>query len=247
MPASLLDKIEILYEDNDIVAINKSAGIILHSDGKREEESVADWMINKYPDAKDVGEQIVLPDGNVILRPGIVHRIDRETSGVVVLAKNQEAFEFLKEQFKGREIEKIYHAFVYGSLKDEEGEINRPIGRSKKDFRKWSAQRGARGELREAITQFKVLSRLENATFLEIKPLTGRTHQIRVHMKAINHPVVGDKLYAPKGEKLFNMDRLALHARKIKFKNMAQEYVEIEAPYPPDFSEAINFFDGLPL
>jgi len=235
-------KPEIIYEDEDILAINKPAGLVVHSDGRTEEPSLAKWFEEKYPQAKDVGEPIRLATGKVISRPGIVHRIDRDTSGVLLLAKTDKGHEVLKSQFQNRKIEKIYHVFVYGLVKDDRGTIDRPIGRSSSDFRKWTAERGTRGILREAVTYFEVLKRDEGekVTFLEVKPKTGRTHQIRVHLKAVNHPVVADPLYASKRPKLLGFERTALHARSIKFTNTEKEEIVLKAPYPNDFKQAID-------
>lgn len=138
-------------------------------------------------------------------------------------------------------MQKTYHAFVYGIVKEDDAIIDRPIARSRKDFRKWSAQRGARGDVREAVTEYRVLSRLENerATFVEALPKTGRTHQIRVHFKAINHPVVCDSLYAPKGQPILGFKRLALHARSLEFTNIDGQHIKVEAPYPNDFKHVV--------
>ena len=249
-PTSIMTDLSenILYEDEDIIAIDKPSGLVVHPvpqragygtspDGRTDEPSVSEWFVSKYPESKDVGE----PLGD-IERSGIVHRMDRETSGVLLLAKTKKGHAHLKEQFQQREIEKIYNLFVYGNLKDDTGTINLPIGRSASNFRKWSAERGARGEKREAITYFRVIKRAGNEgyTFVEAKPKTGRTHQIRVHFKAIHHPILGDSLYASKRPKLLGFERLALHARKISFKNVKGEKVTIEAPYPEDFVKAMD-------
>ena len=230
--------IPILYEDGDVVVVNKPSGLVVHSDGKTKEPTLADdWVLTHYPETKNVGEPFV-KDGVTIPRPGIVHRLDRATSGALVIAKNERAFEHLKRQFQEREVTKTYNAFVYGAMKEEDGVIDRPIGKSASDFRLRSAQRGARGVLREAVTEYTVLSRGADASFLEIRPKTGRTHQIRVHLKAINHPVVCDTLYAPKRPPLFGFSRLALHARSIAFKTIGGEMVTVEAPLPEDFVAA---------
>jgi 23S rRNA pseudouridine1911/1915/1917 synthase len=227
----------ILYEDDDIVVIDKPAGLVVHPDGRTDEPSVSEWFVSVYPESKEVGEKL-----GDIERPGVVHRIDRETSGVLLLAKTKIGHKALKEQFQKREIEKVYHFFVYGSLKDDRGTINLPIGRSVSNFKKRSAERGAKGEKREAITYFQVLKRSSdpNVTFIEAKPKTGRTHQIRVHFKALHHPVVCDKLYASKKPCLLGFNRLALHARAITFKAVSDKPVTIEAPYPEDFQHALS-------
>jgi len=233
-------EVEILFENKNILAINKPSGLVVHSDGRTKEESVSSWLQEKYPEIKNVGEPWTSPNGEVIYRPGIVHRLDRDTSGVLVIAKNQESFLNLKEQFQNREIKKTYNAFVYGEMKEVEGIIDRPIGRSKSDFRKWSAQRGARGEMREAVTEYKVLSTSKDVSYVELYPKTGRTHQIRVHLKAINHPVLCDSLYAENKPSMLGLERLALHARKIEISDINEDILTIEAPLPKDFISALD-------
>lgn len=232
--------IKIIFENDEVLVINKPAGLVVHNDGKTDEPSLANWALEKYTEIKDVGEKVVY-NGKEIIRSGIVHRLDRETSGVIVLAKTQESFLNLKRQFQERKIEKIYNAFVYGVLKEKTGIINRPIGKSRSDFRKWSAQRGARGELREALTYYKVIRSNKDFCFVEVSLKTGRTHQIRVHFKAINHPVVCDKLYAPKQSCELGFKRLALHARSLSFSLVNGERVTVEAPLPEDFKKALKF------
>jgi 23S rRNA pseudouridine1911/1915/1917 synthase len=235
-----MNSIEILFEDSALLVINKPAGIMVHSDGRSEEPTVVDWVKERYPEIENVGEPIELKSGRIIVRPGIVHRIDKDTSGALVVAKTPEAFLHLKKQFKSREVGKEYQAFLYGVLNSERGTIDRPIGRSKSDFRKRSAQRGARGDLREAITTYRVIERGDGFTFVEARPLTGRTHQIRVHFKAINYPIIADSLYAAGKPNLLGFERLALHARSIEFKDLTGKLRRIEAPYPADFENAIN-------
>ena len=236
-------KINILYEDDDVLVVNKPSGLVVHSDGKTKEPTLTDWILENYPDVRGVGEPTKLSDGTMIDRPGIVHRLDRETSGVLLVAKNQKAFEFLKKQFQEREMEKTYRAFVYGEMKNDSGVIDRPIARSTGDFRKWTAERGRRGEEREAVTEYRVLARYNGFSFLDVHPKTGRTHQIRVHLKAISHPVVCDKLYASKKECALGFSRLALHAFSLKFNTPSDKTVIVEAPYPDDFKEAVENFN----
>lgn len=251
-------RIKVLYEDTNILAIDKPSGILVHpstmlgagGNGKVKEKFITDWVLKNYPKMKNVGE----PMGD-IARPGIVHRLDNETSGVMLLAKNQKAFEFLKSQFVNREIKKTYVTIVNGWVKNDRGVINKPIGRSPKDFRRHLAGRGARGEMREAITEYKVLKRFTSPqpfTYLEVKPKTGRTHQIRVHMKYLNHPVVCDSLYNPSGpcpislpnlplikgeEKGGGLSRLALHAKSIEFKDLKGKIIKIESNIPKEFEK----------
>ncbi len=245
-------KIKVLYEDANILAIDKPAGVLTHPDARAQGETVYDIFKKKFPKLE------------------VVHRLDRETSGVMLLAKNAKAHEFLKKQFSTRTIKKIYLAIVNGDIKNDRGVINKPIGRSPKDFRRRLAGRGARGEMREAVTEYKVVKRFEAPglanslrlrpsaipkkktvgpsatknlrafTLLEVRPRTGRTHQIRVHMKYLNHPIVGDELYnrdgtAPKGWK-----RMALHAKSIEFTNLKGDIIKVESKVPKEFEKYGN-------
>ncbi len=230
----------ILFENDHIVAVNKPAGLMVHGDGRSTAPSLADWFVSAYPNSADVGEPAIVGEGKTIPRPGVVHRIDKDTSGVVLLVKDQETYEFLKEAFKNRNVRKVYETFVYGSVKNDRGVIDRPIGKSKNDPRLRSAQRGARGVMRDAITQYRVLARGNGATHLEVRPKTGRTHQIRVHMKALNHPVVCDPLYAPDKEPILGFTRLALHAKSVEFTDAEGREIKIEAPLPDDFVRALE-------
>lgn len=235
----------ILYEDQDIVAINKPSGLMVHGDGlpaqagKTTEKTLVDWVIKKFPDIDGVGESIELTDEDYIDRPGIVHRLDKDTSGVMLIAKTHAGFKTLKEQFQHREVKKIYHAFVYGKPKAERGLIDKPIGRSQHDIRMWSSERGARGMKREAVTRYVVKESGQGVSFVHIMPETGRTHQIRVHFKAVRHPLVSDSLYAPTEPQKLGFTRTALHARIIEFTNCEGKKVRVEAPYPPDFEKAL--------
>lgn len=233
---------EIIYENDDYLIINKPAGLVVHSDGKTVEKTLVDWIQKNYPEINGVGEPMIIEKNDVetiIERPGIVHRLDRETSGVLIITKNPESFDFFKNAFKNHEIEKTNNAIVWGHVKEDKGEIDAPIGRSKSDFRKWSAQRGARGLLRQAQTNYKTLKRFiqnnEKFSFMELQPRTGRTHQIRVHMKYLNHPIICDTLYAENKPKVLDFNRVALHARSIAFVDVNGQNQSFEAPYPDDF------------
>ncbi len=250
--------IKVIYEDDDMLAINKPAGLAVHADGRTDRYTLADWVLETYSELKDVGEPIVRTDGAVLEKPGMVHRLDAGTSGVLLLAKNQEAFLFLKKQFQEREVRKTYRAFIYGVLPEDEKTINAPIGKSKKDFRQWSSASNARGVLREATTVFSVLDRfppavlaevkdggetlhdLEGITYVSVSPQTGRTHQIRVHAKYMQHPVMCDSLYAPKRPCVLGFSRPALHAFSIEFKTPQGKNIVVEAPLPADFSHALD-------
>lgn len=231
-------KIEILYEDSNILAINKPAHLAVHADARNNEYTLADWIVKRYPEMKEVGEPLET-NGNLIYRPGIVHRLDTDTTGVLLLAKNQSSFKYLKRLFKERKIQKVYMAIVYGCLKDKRGIIDKPIGRSKFDFRMKSTGQSARGEEREAVTYYKVVEEFPEYSLVELRPKTGRTHQIRVHLKAISHPVACDSLYAKGAVCPTGMKRQALHALSVEFKLPGGDPIKVEAPLPSDFKTTL--------
>lgn len=230
---------KIIYEDIDTLVLDKPSGLVVHFDGKTKEPSVTDWLISKYPGIQDIGETQIMDDKE-IHRPGIVHRIDRDTSGVLIVAKNQKSYIHLKQQFKESKAVKVYRAFLYGAPKDAEGIINLPIGRSNKDFRLRSAEKSARGKLREALTKYEVLEENGKFSYIEAHPKTGRTHQLRVHFKALHHPIVCDPLYAPKRECALGFERLALHAYSLTLTLPSGATLCAEAPIPKDFIDAIK-------
>jgi len=258
-------KINILFEDNNVLVLDKPSGISVHSDGKNlKEKTITDFILLNYPTIKNVGEPMDIEykgKSTKIIRPGIVHRLDKETSGVLLVAKNQKTFIFLKEQFQNRKIKKTYKAFVYGNVTDpkaslatgKRGVINVPIGRSQKDIHTYTAGRGAREPMKDAITEYIVLDRFSDSkdekenkkvehqySYIEAYPKTGRTHQIRVHMRYINHPIVSDPLYRGAKEKALGMERLALHANSIIFYLPNGKMVNVESPLPTDFKKVIK-------
>lgn len=230
----------ILYEDNDIVAVNKPAGVMTHPDGKTTEETASDWFAAQYPDSAEVGETQRLQNGEEVRRPGIVHRLDKDTSGVLVFAKTQEAHARLKAAFQNREAKKTYLAFTYGVPKERKGVIEFSIGRSRQDFRLRSAQPKAKGTLRDAITRWEIVVDNGTHSIMKAMPETGRTHQIRVHFKAIHHPVVCDPLYAPGKPADLGFSRLGLHAYRIEIPGLPA----ITAPLPPDLAKGVEHFEG---
>lgn len=246
--------IPIIFEDENLLLINKPYGLLVHGDGKSDDETVANWFLSAYPESAGVGEVATAADGTPLERSGIVHRLDRETSGVMVLAKNDTAFTYIKKQFQDRSVRKEYHAFVYGAIKDKYGTINRPIGRHGKDPRQRSAQKSARGVLREAITDFEcvdtALFQDEVFSYVKLFPQTGRTHQLRAHLRAVDRPIVGDTLYAgykydanKDGSRRSNhleCDRLMLHAHSLTFTQMTGEQVTYAAELPDSFTAAQN-------
>jgi len=219
---------EIIYEDVDIIVVNKPSGMIVYPDGKHDYPALSTWLDKKYAEGN-------LPDGKAGFH--FVHRIDRETSGVLVVAKNEKAHEFLKEQFKEREVQKTYRAFVHGSITAERGIIDKPIGSARGGLGPRSAKL-PHGTVREALTLYRTIGSGHGATYVEVFPKTGRTHQIRVHFSAIGHPILHDGMYGPGREQLLGFTRLALHALSIRITLPSGLEKTFTAPLPPDFIAA---------
>lgn len=236
-------ELPVIYEDDDIVAINKPAGVMTHPDGHSKDETASDWFAAHYPASATVGEMQRLTDGTEIARPGVVHRLDRDTSGVLVFAKTPEAHARLKEAFQNRQAKKTYLAFVYGVPKEPKGVIDFAIGRSRKDFRLRSAQPKAKGQLREAITRYEVVGDIGTHALIKLMPETGRTHQIRVHLKAIHRPVVCDPLYAEGRPCDLGLTSLGLHAYRIEVPGK-EGPISITAPLPETMKAAAARFPG---
>lgn len=233
----LAEEPSVIYEDAHILVVDKPAGLAVHADGKHERATLVDWLVEKYPDLVGVGEPQTLANGTVIDRPGIVHRIDRETSGVLVVARTQEAFEMLKSQFQNREIQKIYRAFVFGAFREERGIIDKPIGSARGGIGPRSASR-PHGTVRDAVTMYRVIASGAGASYVEVFPKTGRTHQIRVHFSSVQHPLLSDQLYAPGRPQLLGFTRLALHALSLTLTHPNGKLMTFSAPLPPDFVAA---------
>ncbi|MBI3573498.1 RluA family pseudouridine synthase, partial [Candidatus Kaiserbacteria bacterium] len=202
-----MNELTIIYEDDDVLVIDKPAGLIVHSDGRTQEPSVAEWVTAHYPETRGVGEPWLAPQGQMIDRPGIVHRLDRSTSGVMILAKSQEAHAFLKNEFQNRLVLKEYRAYVYGHPKEDKGVVNAEIERVRATPPRWGIIRGGGPDRagkpgRAAITEWEVFERGvdketgEKVSLVAARPKTGRTHQIRVHLQAMHHPIICDPLYA---------------------------------------------------
>jgi 23S rRNA pseudouridine1911/1915/1917 synthase len=218
--------IEVLYEDADVIAINKPAGMVVHTGAGRDSGTLVNAVLHRFGKLSGVAGD---------LRPGIVHRLDRFTSGVILVARNDAAHRHLAEQFASRQVEKIYVALVHGNVKNDQGRITTPISRDPVRRIRMTA-RLAHG--RQAITSYEVQKRFEASTLLEVKIGTGRTHQIRVHLASIRHPVVGDKLY---GAPASALGRYFLHARQITFTSPGSGHrITVSAPLPPDLENYLG-------
>lgn len=230
--------LRVVDEQADFLVIDKPAGLLVHQVLGKDEPTLADEITVRHPDMATVGENAD--------RPGIVHRLDKETSGLLVVARNQAMFERLKKQFQARTVNKEYLALVHGVIKHEHNVINRPIGRSLTKGGRMAAHSQTQEKDRQAITEYWVEKRFAHYTLLRVKPRTGRPHQIRVHLNSFGFPVVGDKLYTnPKARRSLirhPLPRLFLHATKLGFKDLEGEYHEYESPLP---AELENFLKTL--
>ncbi len=225
---------KIIYEDNDVLVVDKPAGIVVFPEGQTKENTLIDVLVEKYPELKNAGDQP---------RYGIVHRLDKDTSGILLVAKTAEALIFLQKQFINREVEKKYVCLVEGIIKEDKGEIKTLIGRSPGDKRKQKAyplNETGHGK-REAITEYKVLEKFENYTLLEVQIKTGRRHQIRCHFSYLQHPIAGDKLYAFKNSKIpEGLTRQFLHAQKLKIQLPNGKIQEFVSELPGELKKILN-------
>lgn len=218
---------QIIYEDENILAVGKPSGLLVHKTSYSKEFTLVDWLVQKYPEIKNVGE-------NLDIRPGIVHRLDKDTSGIMLVARNQKTFEKLKNMFKNHKIKKTYLALVWGIPKEKEKIINLDIG-----LRGGTIKRTIYNSKykKKALTYYKVLKSFkdkfnQDISLLEIHPQTGRTHQIRVHLKSIGHPICGDKLYGKKND---DFSRLMLHSLSVEFGLENGKILKLEAEPPQEF------------
>ena len=222
---------QIVFEDDNIIVIEKPANLTVHPTNPEQDNTLVNQLLAYYPDIKDIGDNP--------LRPGIVHRLDKDTSGLMVVAKNNKALEYLKDLFENREVTKKYLALVHGRVKDDKGIITKSISFSKKDYKKRTALLDENSK--PAITEYKVIKRFEEYTLLEVYPKTGRTHQIRIHLHSIGYPIVGDKQYKfkrktdPEG-----LNRQFLHASALKFKSVDGKMMEFKSELPQDLYEQIR-------
>ena len=219
------NKLKIKYEDDDLLVISKDHGIVVHPSQNTNSATLVDILLNLYPTLKDVGEPS---------RPGIVHRIDKETSGLLVVAKNNNILISLKDQFKKREVLKEYLAIVDGNTK-EKGIINAPMGRHPKDRKK----RALISTGKEAITRYEKIINENGLSLLKVQIQTGRTHQIRVHLNSIGHPIYGDKVYSKKYKSVSS--RMLLHSYRLKFKHpIKNKFIDIKDDIPKEFTMEFN-------
>ncbi len=228
-------KFDVVFDSDDFLIINKPAGLVVHPNKFHKTNTLVNGLLAKFPNIKDVGEDS--------MRPGIVHRLDKDTSGIMIIAKNQDMFLWLKEQFKEKKVKKRYLALVFGGVRGDGGEIVAPIAKSNsKQVALIKGKRVGRiSSAKEAITIFKVKDVLNGFTLLDVFPKTGRTHQIRVHLASINHPIVGDKKYSSKKLlKTLPFKRQFLHAYYLSFFLKNGKRVEFSVGLPKDLSDLLK-------
>jgi len=226
---------EIIYEDNEVIVLNKPAGVLSQNAKSSKSPSITDFLLKRCPKIKNVGE------GE--MRFGVVHRLDKDTSGIIIGAKNNRSFDFLKKQFRERKTEKEYQALVYGKVKDKQGMVDLAIARSKKKFDQQTAVDTVKKEnlkSRNAITFYEVIKYFKDYTLLKVIPKTGRMHQIRVHLKAIGHPVVGDQKYKFRKLPAANLKRQFLHAVKLKITLPSGKVKVFKSGLPNDLKEFLG-------
>jgi len=222
--------LEILYEDKDVIVINKPKRMVVHPAAGHYSGTLVNALMYHCGDD--------LSGINGVMRPGIVHRIDMDTTGSIIVCKNDIAHNHIAAQLKEHSITRKYHAICHGVIKEDTGTINKPIGRHPND-RKKMAVNDKNGK--EAITHFKVLERFRGYTYIECQLETGRTHQIRVHMSSIGHPLLGDEVYAPGRKHNFHLTGQTLHAKILGFQHPStNEYIETDAPLPEYFEKLLN-------
>ena len=220
--------IDILYQDSDVVIVNKPCGMVVHPAAGNEDRTLVNALLYHVKDLSGIGGE---------MRPGIVHRLDKDTSGLILIAKNDKAHTVLSEQFKERSMEKHYRAVAFGNFPNESGLIDAPIARHPVDRKKMAIVPGGK----PSQTEWKVLEHLRSAAYLDVHLLTGRTHQIRVHMHSIGHPLLGDRIYAPNIKTSTHIPRLMLHAYSLSFTHPTSlERITLTAPLPEEFSASLE-------
>lgn len=212
--------IQIIFEDKDVIILNKPSGLVVHPFDYSTEYTLIDFLYEKYPDIFSIENSVALQDKRIIALGGIVHKLDRDTSGVMVVAKTKIVFDELKEQFRSHFTKKTYIALVEGIIEKDVFTIDAPLGRNKKEYKQSTNPENPRGELRSAITDVEVLKRDNSVTLVKLYPKTGRTHQLRAHMSSVGHSIVGDFLYGSK----IDSKRIMLHAESLNFNLGCKEY-----------------------
>jgi 23S rRNA pseudouridine1911/1915/1917 synthase len=225
---------KIIKKTKNYIIIDKPAGLLVHPTHKNETDTLVDWLVQKFPEIMKIADPVALQKRDDTFRSGIVHRLDREVSGVMLIARTQTGFEYYKEQFKQKNVDKEYLALVHGVLPDSEGEIDFEISR-KTSGEKMASHPNGSGKGKPALTRYEVLEKFKATSLVSVNILTGRTNQIRVHFFALGNPIVGDQLYKSKtiNDKI-KCSRAFLHAAKLGFTDMTGEKQEFESALPEE-------------
>ena len=225
--------LDIVYEDNDVLVINKPKGMVVHPGAGNDSGTLVNAILYHCDSLSSI---------NGVIRPGIVHRIDKDTSGLLMVAKNDQAHRSLADQLAAHTITRAYRAIVYHNFTEDEGTVNAPIGRDPKNRLKMAV---TKTNSREAVTHYRVLQRFGNFTYIEARLETGRTHQIRVHMAYINHPLLGDTVYGPK-KKVLGAGTQMLHAKLLGFHHpKTGQYLEFDSDLPEEFQKILIKLGGI--
>lgn len=228
---------KIIFENKDLLVIDKPARIIVFPERKTEKKTLIDFLLKKFPSLKNVGKPP---------RYGIIHRLDKDTSGILLVAKNNKTLDFLQKQFKERKVNKKYLALVVGNIKTNQGKIDTLIGRAPKNRKKQKVYLPltpeAKGKsLRRAITEYKIIKRFRDYTLVEVVPKTGRKHQIRCHLAYLSHPIAGDKIYGFKSQpEPEGLDRQFLHANFLRIKLPDGKEIEFKSDLPKDLKKILK-------
>lgn len=231
-------EIETIFENKDFIIINKQSNISVHPDNKSHKDALVNGLVARYPEIVDVQDT----DEWAYLRPGIVHRLDKDTTGVMIVARNQKSFDALKDKFKNREVTKKYQAIVYGKMESQECFVDKALARSTNYKKQVVAGQKTKTKVREALTEFSVLKQFEKYALVEARPKTGRMHQIRVHLFSLGNPIVGDRLYKKSefmNDKYITADRQMLHAHSIEFELFGEKY-SFTVELPKDFQRTLS-------
>lgn len=221
--------LDVIYEDHNLIAINKTAGMVVHPSAGHRSGTLVNAILAHSPEIAGVGG---------VKRPGVVHRLDKDTSGVILVAKNDQSHQLLQEQFRARRVEKLYLTLVDGIPKSSTGKIDAAIGRSKRDRKKMAVF--PEGQGRDSVTKYSVIEAFDKHSYLQVMPKTGRTHQIRVHMAFIGNPVVGDQVYGRKKPSLY-LKRQFLHAAEIRIMIPGVTGMQTyKAPLPEDLNTVLE-------
>jgi len=233
-PSILLD---IVYQDNNLIVINKPSGLVVHAGVKNPKNTLVNALLSHYPGIKEVGDEPAL-------RPGIVHRLDKDVSGLMIIAKNNKTFQYLKKQFKQKKVKKVYTALVWGGFKKEKGGTDLPIAQNPKNPAKMVVVRDSKNELAQkaqtALTKFEVIKRFDNLALIRVYLKTGRRHQIRVHFKSLSHPLINDRLYGNRNQKTLGSGRIFLHSTQLEFSHPSGKKMRFTSPLPAELKKILK-------